>query len=127
MTGVSRTWLLFACAWVVVIVVFGVIPTEDMVSVAGPDREVELTSAGHFAEYGLLAALLTAALGGWAARPRSVLLALALAAGLGVAIEIVQAFLPYRDCEAADVAVNVLGAACGLALAGAASVVRARR
>jgi VanZ family protein len=125
--GVSRAWLLAACAWALVIVVFGVVPTEEMVSAAGPDREVEVTSFGHFAEYGLLAVLLAAALGGWAARPRSLLVALALAAGLGAAIEVVQAFLPYRDCQAADALVNALGAACGLALFGAVAVVRGRR
>jgi VanZ family protein len=124
---VSGFWLFAACAWGLVIVAFGVVPTEEMVSAAGPDREVEVTSFGHFAEYAVLAVFVAAALGGWGARPRSLLAGLAVAAGLGAVVEVVQAFLPYRDCQAADALVNALGAVCGLALMGAVALVRGRR
>jgi len=124
---VSVPWLLLSCAWAVVVVVLGVVPTEEVLAAAAPGREMEVTSAGHFAQYGLLAALLAAALGGWSARPRSILAALALAGGLGVIVESVQAVLPYRDCQVTDVIVNALGAVCGLLLLGVASMAKGRR
>ena len=44
------------------------------------------------------------------------ILALALAGGLGALIELVQVPLPYRDGQVVDVLVNVAGAAVGLAV-----------
>jgi VanZ family protein len=47
--------------------------------------------------------------------------------GLGLLIELIQAPLPYRDAQAADVAVDVLGAALGLAAFSAVAAWRAWR
>jgi VanZ family protein len=110
-----------------VIVVLGVIPTQQMVSAAAPDHEGPSTLAGHFAEYFVLAVLVTAAWGSRSGRMRGAVLALTLAVGLGAVIEVVQAFLPYRDCQAVDVLVNAAGAACGVAALSAVSAAWGRR
>ena len=126
MTRSARTWSAAALAWAVVIVVFGVAPTQQIVSVAAPDHETASTLAGHFVEYFVLAVLITAAWGPRLGRIRGATMALAIAVGLGAVIEVVQAFLPYRDCQAIDVLVNAAGAACGVVSFSVASAVRAR-
>ena len=122
-----RTWSVAAAAWALVIVVFGVIPTQPLVRAVAPDHEVASTLAGHFVEYFVLAVLIAAAWGGRSGRIRDAALTLTLAVGLGVVIEVVQAFLPYRDCQAIDVLVNAAGAVCGVAAFSAASAASGRR
>jgi VanZ family protein len=107
--------------------VFGVIPTQQIVSAAAPGHEAASTLAGHFMEYFVLAVLIAAAWGGRSGWMRGTALALTLAVGLGAGIEVVQAFLPYRDCQAIDVIVDAAGAACGVAAFSAVSVVWGRR
>ena len=115
-TAASRGWLLAAVVWSVVIVVFGVAPTHEAIIAAGVRRETATTMLGHFAEYVVLAMLLAAALSPGGDSPRRRLAApFVLAVVLGLAIEAVQMLLPYRECQASDVVVNVLGAACGVA------------
>jgi len=110
-----------------VIVVFGVIPTQQIVSATAPDHEVASTLAGHFMEYFILAVLISVAWGDRSGRTRGVAVALTLAVSLGAMIELVQAFLPYRDCQAIDVLVNAAGAACGVAVFSVVSKVVGRR
>jgi VanZ family protein len=86
-----------------------------------------LTSAGHFAAYTILAFLLAVALDDWRLSRRAVLGAAALAISLGAAIELVQAPLPYRDCQLGDALVNAAGAALGLALFSVVARARGRR
>lgn len=105
---------LAAAAWSVTIVIVSVVPTQEAVSQAAPGREVPVTLLGHFASYLVLAALLATALALHGAAGGAVLAALA-AAGLGAGLELVQALLPYRDCQLIDVLVNVAGAAAGAA------------
>lgn len=124
----SRRWLLAALGWAAVIIVFGLVPLQAALdATAGPEHEGQTTIAGHFIEYAVLAALLALALGGWPARRRSFPLAFVLAALLGLSIEGIQGFLPWRDAQLLDVLVNILGAACGLALAAVVAIVRAPR
>ena len=123
----ARTWSAAAAAWALVIVVFGVVPTQQIVSVAALDHEIASTLAGHFAEYFVLAVLIAAARGRRPGRIRGAAVALTIAVGLGAVIEVVQAFLPYRDCQAIDVLVNAAGAACGVASFSAVSAVWGRR
>jgi VanZ family protein len=122
----ARTWSAAALAWAVVIVVVGVAPTQQIVSAAAPDHETASTLVGHFVEYFVLAVLITAAWGR-PGRIRGATMALTVAVGLGAVIEVVQAFLPYRDCQAIDVLVNAAGAACGVVSFSAVSAVRVRR
>ena len=103
----SRAWRVAAVAWAAAIVVFGVLPTQGVVHAVSGGRDDLSTAAGHFAAYALLAFV--------------------LAVSLGVAIELVQAPLPYRDCQLTDALVNAAGAALGLAVFSAAARVRARR
>ena len=121
----SRGWRVAAVVWTAVIVVFGVLPTQGVVHVIAEGRDDLLTSAGHFASYAVLALVLAVALDDWRLSRRAVLGAAALAVALGVAIELVQAPLPYRDCQLGDALVNAAGAALGLAVFSA--VARARR
>ena len=93
----------------------GVLPTQGAVHAVAGEREGLFTSGGHFLEYALLAALMAAAWGG-STRSRYVLAAAFVgAAGLGAAIESLQAPLPYRDFQIGDLAANAAGAAAGVA------------
>ena len=125
----SRGWRVAAVAWAAAIVVFGVLPTQGVVHAVAEGRGGDelLTSAGHFAAYVILAFVLAVALDDWRLSRRAVVGAAALAVSLGVAIELVQAPLPYRDCQLRDALVNAAGAALGLAVFSVAARARARR
>ena len=118
-------WRAVAAGWALVIAVSGVLPTQGAVHAVSAGHADLLTSAGHFIAYALLGFLLVVAAGGWAARARDCLVALALAAALGGAVELVQGPLPYRDLQLTDFLVDVAGAA--LAIVAFSAVARARR
>ena len=63
----------------------------------------------------MLGFLLGVALSGWKLDARGALIALALSAVLGGAIEVIQGPLSYRDAQVVDLLVDVAGAAVGLA------------
>jgi VanZ family protein len=109
-----RAWRVAAVGWAAVIAVLGILPTQGAVHAVAEGRDDLLTSAGHFAAYVLLAFVLAVALDDWRLSRRAVLGAAALAVGLGVLIELVQAPLPYRDCQVADALIDAAGAALGL-------------
>jgi VanZ family protein len=123
----SRGWRAAAVSWAAAIAVFGVLPTQSTIHAVSGGRDELSTAAGHFVAYALLAFVLAVALDDWRLSRRAALGAAALAVSLGVAIELVQAPLPYRDCQLADALVDVAGAALGLAAFSAAARARARR
>ncbi len=127
MTPSLLAWRAAAAAWAAVILVSGVLPTQDVVEAISGGRDDAFTTAGHFAAYVLLGFLIGVALTGWEVRAGGLLVGLALAAALGGLVELVQAPLPYRDAQVLDFIVDVAGAAVGLALFSAvASVGRSR-
>jgi VanZ family protein len=113
----SRAWRMAAVACAAAIALFGVLPTQRVVHAVAEGRGGDdlFTSAGHLAAYAVLAFVLAVALDDWRLSRRAVLGAAALAVSLGVAIELVQAPLPYRDCQLADALVDAAGAALGVA------------
>lgn len=121
----SPRWRTAAVVWAAVIFVSGVLPTQGTVHVVSGGHDDAFTTAGHFVAYVALGFLLAAAVGGWTASPRTLVLALALAAGLGGAVELLQGPLPYRDAQLLDFLVDLAGAVLGLALFSA--VARRRR
>jgi VanZ family protein len=123
----SRAWRAAALALVIAIVVFGVIPTREVVHVASEGHDNLVTSAAHFLEYAALAFVLAVALDDWRISRRAVLGAILLAACLGVTIEVVQAPLPYRDAQLSDALLDIAGAALGISVFSAAARARARR
>ncbi len=124
----ARTWRVAAVVWAAAIVALGVVPIQGVVHAVAEGKRGEdlLTSAGHFASYALLALLLAVALDDWRLSRRAVLGAAALAVGLGVALELVQAPLPYRDCQLGDALFDAAGAALGLAIFSVAARARVR-
>jgi VanZ family protein len=112
-----------ALVWAVAIVASGVFPIGGVVEVVGPPDPV--TTTGHFVAYAVLAFILPLALEGWRASLRTLALAFVLAVALGVAVELVQGPIPYRDASFLDLAVDAAGAAVGLVLFSA--VARGRR
>jgi VanZ family protein len=137
----GEVWKKAAAAWALVIAATGLLPTQGVVHSVSGGRDDLLTSAGHFAAYAILAALLLASAGGSrtggsrtggpssgsrrsAARPLAA--AWLLAAALGALIEVVQGPLPYGDAQVWDVVVNGAGAALGLAVFSVAARARAR-
>ena len=123
----SRGWRAAAVSWAAAIVVFGGLPTQSTIHAVSGGQDDLSTSAGHFAAYVLLAFVLAVALDDWRLSRRAVLGAAAVAVSLGVAIELVQAPLPYRDCQLGDALVDVAGAALGIAVFSAVARVRGRR
>lgn len=65
----------------------------------------------HFGIFGVLGFLITYE------KRRADLLTLALCAGFGAAIEVVQSFLPWRSFEWADMLADTLGALAGILVA----------
>ena len=119
-----RAWQAAAAAWAGTILVTGMLPTQGAVAMISDGHDDLATVLGHFASYALLGFLLGVALGGWRTKRDRVILTLALAAGIGGVVELVQMPLPYRDGQVVDVVVNIAGAAVGL---GAVSVVEPAR
>ena len=112
--------------WAAVIVVFGVLPTQGPIHAVAAGRDDQVASAGHFAAYAVLAFVLAVALDDWRPGRRALLGAAALAISLGVAIELVQAPLPYRDCQLADAVIDAAGVALGLVVFSVAARARSR-
>jgi VanZ family protein len=120
MTGPMR-WRLAAAIWAAAIFVSGVVPTQSAVTTVSGGHDTAFTTAAHFATYVVLGFLLGVALSGWTPDARAVAIALALAAGLGGVVEVIQGPLPYRDFQGVDFLVDVAGAAVGLAVFSAAA------
>jgi VanZ family protein len=123
----ARAWRLAAVVWAAVIAVSGVLPTQGVIHVVAEGRDDLLASAGHFGSYAVLAFVLAVALDDWRISRRAIVGAAMLAVSLGVVVELVQAPLPYRDCQLSDALVDAAGAALGLAVFSAVARARARR
>ncbi len=115
MTG-SLRWRMAAAIWAAAIFVSGVAPTRSTVAAVSGGHDTAFTTAAHFAVYAVLGFMLGVALSRWTPDARGVGVALALAAALGGAIELIQGPLSYRDAQLADSLVDVAGAAVGLAV-----------
>ena len=123
----SRGWRVAVVAWAVAVVISGVLPAQGVIHAVAEGRDNLVASAGHFACYAILAFLLAVALDDWRLSRRAVVGAAVLAVSLGALIELVQALLPYRDCQLQDALINAVGAAFGLAVFSVAARARARR
>jgi len=103
----TARWLRFA--WVAGIAAFLVISIIPLSR--SPLPEVAMADkAAHFGVFLILALFPTAA---GAVRTRTVVVVLVL---LALASEGLQAMIPFRSCEAADIAADLLGMLSGLAL-----------
>lgn len=121
-----QAWAAASWLWALAIVAAGVAPTQSVVAAVAPQRQVGLTMSGHFAEYFVLAILLSGAFSDARHWLRRTLLPVALAVGLGAAVEATQSFLPYRDAQISDGLVNALGALAGAATYGFVRAARRR-
>jgi VanZ family protein len=122
-----RGWQVIALVWAAVIIAGAVTPTQATVHAVAGGHDSGLTTLAHVGEYAVLSFVLAVALGGWHVGPRELVWAGCLAVGLGVAMELVQGFLPYRDSQLSDALADVAGAALGLVAVSAAARVQARR
>jgi VanZ family protein len=126
-TATFRFWRVPAAVWAGLIFVSGMVPSRGVVRAVSDGHDALTTSLAHFVVYAVLGFLLGQALCGWPTDFRRLVFALALAAALGGAIELIQGPLPYRDAQLADFIVDVAGAAAGLAVFSvAAAVARSR-
>jgi VanZ family protein len=82
---------------------------------------------GHLAEYGILGALVTMALGSHADPVRIACIALGLCAAYAISDEAHQAFVPLRTPDPLDWTTDVVGAAVGICAMILARRARARR
>lgn len=103
----ARTWRVVTAAYAVCVLVVSVIPVAPSL-VPG-----QLDKLAHLCEYLFLAWLL-AQLFRLENHPRSLWAAWGWASGYGAAIELVQAFVPWRSADFADACVNGIGAAIGV-------------
>jgi VanZ family protein len=122
-----RAWRIAAFVWTAIVIAFGVLPTQGTIHAISEGRDAAVTSAGHFVEYAILAFILAVVLDDWRPSSRALFGAFVAAAGLGAIIELVQAPLPYRDCQLADALVNAAGACAGLVVFSLAARIRVRR
>jgi VanZ family protein len=126
-TPAGRGWAVAAALWAVVIVLSGVLPTQGPVHAVAGGRDALLTTMGHFVAYAVLGFLLAVALAGWEVRGVMLAWALVSSAALGVAIELIQGPLLYRDAQSVDAVVDIAGAALGLVLFSVVAPVLRRR
>ncbi|WP_143423130.1 VanZ family protein [Halegenticoccus soli] len=123
-------WVVVGCL-AVGLLVASVISSPAGAATGGPLGLVGLDKWLHALGYGALAAAIAAA--GSGRGPRAALLAALAALCYGVAVEAVQAFVPARRVDAADVVANGVGAVVGATLVDRAvpavrrTLVRARR
>ncbi len=103
----TARWLRFA--WVAGIVAFLVISIMPLGRSPLPEAAM-VDKVAHFGVFLVLALFPTA---GGAVRTRTVVMVLVL---LALASEGLQAMVPFRSCDAADVAADLLGMLSGLAL-----------
>ena len=115
MTGSDRRWRLAAAIWAAAIFASGVVPTQSTVTPSPAATTRRSRRPRTSPPIVVLGFLLGVALSGWTRGCGEWLVALALAAVLGGAIEVIQGPLPYRDAQLADFLVDVAGAAVGLA------------
>ena len=98
-------------AYAVFVFITSVIPVDARLAPGHVDK------VAHVGEYLLFAWLLLQALRATASAPSPRgLIAWAAATGFGVAIEVIQAWLPWRSAELIDALANALGAALGVTI-----------
>ena len=103
-------------AWAPVILFVSVVPVGWIFGFT-PHAAWSLSGElGHFFEFGLFAVLVALARERAVAGSTGLLLGAAAAIGYGLAIELIQWPIPYRSVDPRDVAVDVLGVTCALAL-----------
>lgn len=122
-----RAWRIAALVWTAIVVAFGVLPTQGTIHAMAEGHDTLLASGGHFGEYAVLAFILAVVLDDWRPSSRALFGAFVAAAGLGAIIELVQAPLPYRDCQLSDALVNAVGACAGLVVFSLVARIRVRR
>ena len=118
-----RVWRAAAVAWAAVVLVSGLLPTQDVIEAASRGRDDAVTTAGHFAAYVLLGFLVGVALAGLGGARRETAPGAGALRGAGGAGGVVQAPLPYRGAEMTDFIVDIAGAVAGLALFSAVATV----
>lgn len=113
-----RSWVPWVPAAGVMAVIFILSSQSGLAVSEDPAVEKPIRATGHLLAYGLLAALLLAALS-WGRRPRlrDAALAFAIAVAYGVTDELHQSFVPTRNGRIDDVVIDAIGAAAGVALA----------
>ena len=89
--------------------------TPDLGPLANVDLFEQQDKAYHFTEYVVLAILLVFALLRGTSLPREdqVKISFILPSIYGVALEVIQPFIPYRDASGLDALANIFGAAIG--------------
>jgi VanZ like family len=107
-----RGWL----AWAPVILFVSVVPVGWVFGFT-PHATWSLSGAlGHFFEFGLFAALVALARERAVAGSTGTVAGAAAGIGYGLAIELIQWPISYRSADPRDVAVDVAGVICALAL-----------
>lgn len=106
---IDALWWAGALGLVAGIIALSVLPMEDL---PGPDLPWQ-DKWGHLLAYGLTS-LWFAQVAGTGRRRLAIALGLS---ALGLALEIVQAMLPWRMADPADLAADILGIGIGLAVA----------
>jgi glycopeptide antibiotics resistance protein len=95
--------------WGAIVLVASVVPVEWVFGFADSEDWSWMAGLGHFAEFGVFAALVALA---WSRRhgwPEALLLGAAAGMGYGLLIEAVQFPLPYRSADLRDLALDVCG------------------
>jgi VanZ family protein len=113
--------------WATVVFVAAVVPVGWVFGFAPNSAWSWMSGLGHFAEFGIFAALVAVA---WDRRHewrRALLVGVTAGVGYGLLVEIVQYPLPYRSADPRDFALDVCGVAAAALLLSWARRARVRR
>jgi hypothetical protein len=113
-----------AVAWTLVVVAASLVDPGTVLELIGASPTTGAGGAGgasafaaaHLVAYGVLAWLLVGSVGPDVQRSRAVVAAIAVAAAVGVGVELLQAPVPARTASAVDALVNAVGATVGAGL-----------
>jgi len=112
----SAPVVLAAWLYAAAVVVFAALPTRGALDATVGERQTTVTLVAHFAEFVVLAVLVTAAASRRGGRRRALLVALGVGTALALGTELLQVALPWRSFEVRDLALDLLGLGVGLSL-----------
>ena len=96
--------MIFNIIWLLVILFFSIIPTR------GPQTNLPLDKLIHFVVYGITAVIFFRGLRLRVSFNKSIAFSVILASSYGLAIEILQSAIPWREFSFLDEVANVSGA-----------------
>lgn len=120
----SRRWLAAIAALLWMALIFFLSSRSTLPTTGGLPADIAAV-VGHLVAYAILAALIRLAISGASHDRRADIIAIALATLYGVSDELHQSFVAGRDASIADLVIDFVGGAIGVAIVQLARSIRA--